>query len=91
MKSSNNKKINLRHIFTGIWNWLFGNPKIEEMAQKRMAICNDCPEFDRAGEKCYVPGTQPCCGICGCKLKWMTRVPEEQCSAPEPKWGQEQL
>lgn len=97
MKEKNNinfmkikKSLNYKHIFIGIKNWLFGNQAIEEMAEKRMKICNTCEHFDTTGNKCYVPGTQPCCAVCGCKLNWMIRVPEEKCSALEPKWGAEE-
>lgn len=85
------KKLNFKHIWTGIKNWLFGSKAIDEMAERRMKICNTCPHLDLTGNRCYVPGTQPCCAVCGCKLSWMTRVPEEQCSASEPKWGVEEL
>lgn len=51
-----------------------------------MKICSTCNFLDTEGDTCYVPGTQPCCGICGCSLKLKLRVPEETCPNNEPKW-----
>lgn len=76
-------------ILTGIWNDLFTSSEIKEMSNKRMDICNSCPEIDKKGDKCFAPGTQPCCGICGCKLKWKTKVPSEECDLG--KWKKEKL
>ncbi len=71
-------------ILTGIWNSIFKNRKTERLSKSRMEICNKCPHIDHTGNKCFAPGTQPCCSICGCKLAWKTRVPSEICDAG--KW-----
>jgi len=52
-----------------------------------MDICNACPFIDHTGDKCYVAGTQPCCGKCGCKLAWKTRSLSSACGDEEnPRW-----
>lgn len=34
-----------------------------------------------------MPGTQPCCSICGCKLAYKTRSLSSSCPHPDgPKW-----
>ncbi len=42
----------------------------EELSQKRMKICSNCPHF-RGGESC---------AFCGCLMEAKTRIPEEQCA-----------
>lgn len=67
------------NIFQGIKNDMFRKKHIEKVAKKRLLICNTCEHLDKIGDKCYVPGTQPCCGLCGCKLKWKVRCLAEAC------------
>ena len=55
----------------------------EEVSAKRMDICIECPEIDREGSKCEVPGTQPCCGNCGCSLAFKTRALSTECPLGE--------
>jgi hypothetical protein len=71
-------------ILEGIKNNIFKQEHVEEIAQSRFAICNICPHLDTKGEKCAVPGTQPCCGDCGCKLSWKTRSFSSDC--PKGFW-----
>lgn len=66
-------------ILEGIKNSVFKKSHIEEIAKARMEICNSCENIDRNGDKCVMPGTQPCCGLCGCKLAWKTRALSEGC------------
>src|SRR3972149_9503097 len=73
-----------KQIFEGIMNSLFTSNEIEEIASMRMEICNTCSFLDTEGSKCTVPGTHPCCGHCGCKLKWKVRALSDSC--PEAKW-----
>lgn len=68
-----------KQILEGIANSIFKKEHVEKIAEKRMDICNKCPHIDKEGSKCFVPGTQPCCGLCGCKLAWKTRALSEGC------------
>jgi len=72
-------------IFEGIKNSVFKQEHVEEIADMRMQICNICPEIDNAGDKCYIKGTQPCCGQCGCKLAFKTRSLSSGC--PVGHWS----
>lgn len=71
-------------IFEGVKNSMFKQVHIEEIAKTRMSICEECPLIDREGTKCYMVGTQPCCGDCGCKLSFKTRSLSSAC--PQGKW-----
>jgi hypothetical protein len=71
-------------IFEGIKNSVFKQEHIEEIASFRMDICNSCVYIDNEGSKCYVAGTQPCCGECGCKLSFKTRSLSSDC--PKGHW-----
>lgn len=76
-----------KQILEGVKNSVFKKSYIETIAAERMAICNACPILDTTGEKCMVPGTQPCCGECGCKLSFKTRSLSSECAHPDgPKW-----
>ena len=76
-----------KQIFEGIMNTMFTSKDVEEIAAKRMEVCNSCPHIDKEGSKCFLPGSQPCCGHCGCKLAFMTRSLSSACSDPEnPRW-----
>ena len=72
---------NRKEIFEGIKNAIVRDSLIETIAEKRSLICNDC---DRMGNKCAVPGTQPCCNECGCSLSFKTRSLSSDC--PLEKW-----
>lgn len=72
-------------ILEGIKNSVFKQEHIEEIASLRMDICNKCPYIDNEGSKCYVAGTQPCCGECGCKLSFKTRSLASEC--PKGHWS----
>lgn len=71
-------------ILEGIKNNIFKKEHVEEIAASRIAICNYCPYIDKQGSKCAMPGTQPCCGECGCKLSWKTRSLSSDC--PKGYW-----
>lgn len=74
-------------ILEGIKNTILKKDHIEKIAQERMSLCESCDLIDRTGEKCMIPGTQPCCGECGCKLKFKTRSLSSSCPHPlQPKW-----
>lgn len=71
-------------IIEGVANSVFKKAHVEEIANERMKICMGCPFVDLKGEKCAVPGTQPCCGVCGCSLHLKTRSLSSFCD--EHKW-----
>lgn len=72
----------------GLLNSVIKKDDVEKIASARMAICQECPHIDREGSKCFVPGTQPCCGKCGCKLAWKTRSLSSGCGDEEnPRWN----
>jgi len=76
-----------KQIFEGITNSIFKKDLVEKIAAERMMICKACPIIDLEGSKCMVPGTQPCCGDCGCKLAFKTRSLSSECTHPDgPKW-----
>lgn len=68
-----------KEIFEGISNSLFKKDLVEKIAAERMMICKSCPLIDIKGDKCMVPGTQPCCSACGCKLSFKTRSLSSEC------------
>ena len=75
-------------ILEGLNNSVFKKEHVEKIASERMAICEECPHIDRQGDKCFAPGTQPCCGKCGCKLAWKTRSLSSSCGDEEnPRWN----
>lgn len=71
-------------ILEGIKNSIFTQDHIEELADQRNIICDSCEFIDRKGDKCFMPGTQPCCGACGCSLKFLQRSPSSSCE--KGKW-----
>jgi len=71
-------------ILEGLKNYVSRTTEIEKLARARMEICNECPLIDLKGTSCFAPGTQPCCGSCGCSLKLKTRSQDSNC--PEGKW-----
>jgi hypothetical protein len=74
-------------ILEGVKNSFLRRPAVEKIAFERMEICIECPLIDNTGESCLVPGTQPCCGACGCKLSFKTRSLASQCEHPDgPRW-----
>ena len=75
-------------IMEGLMNSVFRKIDVESIAAERMEICKACPHIDHEGTKCFVPGTQPCCGKCGCKLAWKTRSLASACGDEEnPRWN----
>ena len=62
---------------------------VEDIAFFRNEICRVCEFIDTTGAKCAVPGTQPCCGECGCSLKLKTRSLSSDC--PRGFWKAEQI
>lgn len=79
---------NKEKILEGLKNSIFKSEDIEKIAAERMQVCESCPLIDRTGDKCVLPGTQPCCGACGCKLSLKVRSLSSQCEDPKgPRWN----
>lgn len=81
------KKIwkNKQQILEGIKNNLFKKEFVEGVVELRKTKCNSsCKHFDEKGTSCIVPGTQPCCNLCGCSLGWKLRSMSSECDAG--KW-----
>lgn len=83
------KKIwkNICQILEGVSNTISKKEHIEKIAESRMYSCRTCQHFDIEGTNCMVPGTQPCCSICGCNLKFKTRSLSSECPHPVKRWG----
>lgn len=77
---------NRKLIAEGIRNNVFKQDHIEALAKERDDICRTCDEYDIDGTKCEVPGTNPCCGICGCSLAIKTRALASSCPYKLSKW-----
>tara|TARA_B100000902_G_C27007867_1_gene763205 strand:- start:28 stop:324 length:297 start_codon:yes stop_codon:yes gene_type:complete len=79
------KKIwkNRKQIYEGIKNSVMRDDFVEQVSAKRMAICTECSEIDLIGSLCEMPGTQPCCGNCGCSLAFKTRALSSECPINE--------
>ncbi len=70
-----------KKIFEGIKNAIVYNEYVEEIATARYDFCNKC---EHKGDKCAMPGTAPCCNLCGCSLKLKTRSLSTSC--PDKRW-----
>ena len=75
---------NRKQIAEGIKNKIFKQEHIEEIFEERLAICQKCIHYDLEGKNWYVPGTQPCCGECGCSLALKLRSLSSDCGLA--KW-----
>lgn len=71
-------------ILEGIKNNIFKKADVEHIAAERMEICSTCVELDTEGSKCMVPGTSPCCSLCGCSMSLKIRALSARCDAG--KW-----
>lgn len=71
-------------ILEGIKNRVFKKEHIEQIYEERLKTCEECKELDTEGSKCAVPGTRPCCGICGCSLGLKLRSLSSECDLK--KW-----
>ena len=79
--------IHRKQILEGITNAIFKKTYIEKIANERLEICEQCELIDTTGNKCLIPGTQPCCSACGCKLYLKVRSLSSHCEHPEePLW-----
>lgn len=71
-------------ILQGLFNRIFKTKNVEAIAAARMKICKGCVDIDHKGDKCMVPGTAPCCKVCGCSLETATRSLAYEC--PKQYW-----
>jgi hypothetical protein len=76
---------NMPAIYEGIRNRIFKREDVEEIAAIRWSICKTCQHLDTIGKNCTVPGTQPCCTLCGCQMASKTRSLISSC--PDGKWS----
>lgn len=76
---------NVKSILEGVKNNIFKKEHVEAEAALRYAICKQCPLLDKEGHFCLMPGTEPCCGDCGCSLALKTRSLSSSC--PVGKWS----
>ena len=76
-----------KQILEGVVNNVVRDEFVETVAAYRESICKGCEYYD--GE-CSVAGTGPCCGACGCSLKFKLRSLSSPCGAiskgEDPKW-----
>jgi hypothetical protein len=76
-----------KQILEGVVNSVTKNELVEAVAEHRMNICKTCEHYDGP---CTVPGSGPCCGACGCTLKFKTRSLTTVCGIveldKEPLW-----
>lgn len=75
---------NRKQIMEGIKNSVIRDAFVEKVAEERRKICDDCIRKDDEGKSCVVPGTQPCCNLCGCSLSFKTRSLSSEC--PDLRW-----
>jgi hypothetical protein len=73
-----------KQIMEGIKNSIIRDNFVEKVAEERMMICHTCIRKDVDGKSCLVPGTAPCCNLCGCSLEFKTRSLSSAC--PDLKW-----
>jgi hypothetical protein len=74
---------NRNEILEGINNSIFKKEHIEQIAEERIKICEQCPSGFYGNDGCIVIGTHPCCnqklGGCGCSLSLKTRSMSSSC------------
>ena len=78
-------KINFSQVYEGWKNNLFPSrdmkPHIEEVANERLAICNDCPLHSKHFKTLRLDEH---CTSCGCTLSAKTRC--LSCECPTKRW-----
>lgn len=75
---------NRKQIMEGLKNSIIRDAFVEKVAAERREVCNVCPRKDDEGKSCVMPGTQPCCNLCGCSLSFKTRSLSSDC--PDLRW-----
>jgi len=77
-------KIDLKTISKAWFDSWFGSEEQKQLADKRMQICNECPNL-RSFEHEIIRGFPSLCQICGCPIKKKIFTPEFN-GCPEQKW-----
>jgi hypothetical protein len=78
---------NRNQIMEGLKNKVLKDEFVERVAGERYKVCKECPHIDAEGKKCTIPGTQPCCGLCGCSLSVKLRSLSTRCADEDaPRW-----
>lgn len=75
---------NRKQIMEGIKNSIIRDAFVEKVADERRKICDGCIRKDDEGKSCVMPGTQPCCNLCGCSLGVKMRALSAEC--PDLRW-----
>jgi hypothetical protein len=75
---------NRKQIMEGVKNSIIRDAFVEKVAEERRKICDSCIRKDDEGTSCVVPGTQPCCNLCGCSLSFKLRSLSSEC--PDLRW-----
>lgn len=75
---------NRKQIMEGVKNSIIRDAFVEKVAEERRKICDGCIRKDDEGKSCVMPGTQPCCNLCGCSLSFKTRSLSSDC--PDLRW-----
>jgi hypothetical protein len=75
---------NRTQIMEGVKNSIIRDRFVEEIAAARMQHCNACVRKDDKGDSCALTGSQPCCQLCGCSLKFKVRSLSSDC--PDLRW-----
>lgn len=75
---------NRSKIWEGLKNKIFRDEHVEAIYLDRRAVCDGCDHKDIEGVNCAVPGTKPCCTLCGCSLSLKLRSLSSEC--PDGKW-----
>ena len=71
-------------IMEGILNYVFKHQDVEIIANERQKECDACEYHDIKGKTCMIPGTGPCCELCGCVIKIKIRSLSSCC--PDSRW-----
>ena len=75
-----------KEIFDGIKHNVVPTKSIRFIAKYRMSICKSCEHYSYNKQDCLIPGTEPCCKLCGCSLDLKTYSLSSSC--PMNKWTQ---
>lgn len=71
----------IKDIYIGWRNDISCSDEIKQMAERRMSICQECPNIKT---ELVVR-----CGLCGCPLSKMLKVPERRCK--DNRWLEEDV
>ena len=84
----------LKDIATGWYNFIVGGQDVKRMMQKRLAICDMCPNKRQVSQfgvaiihALNEEGSTFKCGLCGCPLAGLTANPLSECQ--DGKWKAE--